>query len=149
MSKKHTADAHDLIHPDDRAMFCRPPGVKPTSIDWLPLTYRVKRKDGQYVWLETLWKVIAARADDGAAEFEIVAISRDVTVRREAATRLAASEARLRSILDAASDGIVTVDESGRIEQFNSGAERLFGYRAPEVLGHNVRILFPPAATPA
>ena len=43
------------------------------------------------------------------------------------------SHARLRSIIDSAVDGIVVIDAHGRIEAFNPGAERLFGYAEEEV----------------
>jgi PAS domain S-box-containing protein len=44
-----------------------------------------------------------------------------------------ASEAELNSILDIASDGIITLDQSGNILSFSAGAESLFGYRSAEV----------------
>lgn len=44
-----------------------------------------------------------------------------------------AAEAELNSILDIASDGIVTLDKSGAILSFSAGAESLFGYRSAEV----------------
>ena len=53
------------------------------------------------------------------------------------------SEARLRSILESAVDGIVVIDAHGRIETFNPAAERLFGYTASEVRGQNVAMLMP------
>ena len=56
-------------------------------------------------------------------------------------TRLA--EARWRAIVDAAVDGIVVIDSRGRIEAFNTAAERMFGYRESEVLGKNVSMLMP------
>jgi two-component system, LuxR family, sensor kinase FixL len=53
------------------------------------------------------------------------------------------SEERLRSILDAAVDGIIVIDARGAIEAFNLGAERLFGYTAAEVFGRNIQMLMP------
>jgi PAS domain S-box-containing protein len=56
---------------------------------------------------------------------------------------LEASEQRIRSVLDFAVDAIVTIDASGRIETFNSAAERTFGYSAQEIIGRNVKVLMP------
>jgi two-component system sensor kinase FixL len=70
-------------------------------------------------------------------------IARDITAQRRQIEQLRESEARLRSIVDAAVDGIVVIDERGVIEAFNPGAERLLGYRAGEVLGQNVSLLMP------
>ena len=55
---------------------------------------------------------------------------------------LAATD-RLDALLDAAVDAIVLIDPQGRVTRFNRAAERLFGYAADEVLGHNVHMLMP------
>jgi two-component system sensor kinase FixL len=52
-------------------------------------------------------------------------------------------EPTLKSLLESAVDGIIVVDHHGVVKAFNPGAERLFGYRAEEVLGQNVKILMP------
>ena len=59
------------------------------------------------------------------------------------AAELHDANARLRSIIDSAVDGIIVIDTSGTIESFNRGAERLFGYPASEVMGRNVSMLMP------
>jgi PAS domain S-box-containing protein len=51
--------------------------------------------------------------------------------------------ARLRSIIDSAVDGIIVIDAAGRIESVNKSAERLFGYSSDEVIGRNVKMLMP------
>jgi diguanylate cyclase (GGDEF)-like protein/PAS domain S-box-containing protein len=56
---------------------------------------------------------------------------------------LAQSEARVRAVLDNVDDGIVTANENGTIESFNPAAQRIFGYKAEEVLGQNLSMLMP------
>jgi PAS domain S-box-containing protein len=68
----------------------------------------------------------------------------DVTERERAERELQDREARMRSILDNASDGIMTIDEDGTVESFNAAAERMFGYQAAEIVGKNVELLMAP-----
>src|SRR6186997_1001316 len=67
----------------------------------------------------------------------------DLSTRVQLEERVRASEARWRSIIESAVDGIVVIDATGRIEAFNAAAERLFGYGEREVIGQNVNILMP------
>ena len=50
---------------------------------------------------------------------------------------------RARAVLDAAVEGIVTINERGIIETFNPAAEQMFHYPAREIIGRNVGILMP------
>lgn len=56
---------------------------------------------------------------------------------------LRAREAHLRSILNAAPDATVVIDEKGIVQSFNAAAERLFGYAESGVIGKNVSMLMP------
>lgn len=53
------------------------------------------------------------------------------------------AEARWQAVLRTARDAIVSIDDEARITLFNPVAEQIFGYRAEDVLGANVRILMP------
>jgi PAS domain S-box-containing protein len=55
----------------------------------------------------------------------------------------AAQAAKLRGILESAVTAIITIDERGRIESINPATQRLFGYRASELVGQNVKMLMP------
>jgi PAS domain S-box-containing protein len=46
-------------------------------------------------------------------------------------------------ILESAREAIVALDPDGRVTRWNAGAERLYGYAAPDVLGHEISFLTP------
>ena len=48
---------------------------------------------------------------------------------------------RLTAIMENAAEGIITADENGLIESFNPMAQKLFGYKADEVIGKNLSML--------
>lgn len=50
---------------------------------------------------------------------------------------------RLQTVLDTAVDAIITIDERGRVETANRATERMFGYTASELVGHNISKLMP------
>ena len=54
-----------------------------------------------------------------------------------------AREAHLQSILDTVPEAMIVIDERGIMRSFSGAAERLFGYRAAEAIGQNVKILMP------
>jgi two-component system sensor kinase FixL len=62
---------------------------------------------------------------------------------RQQEASLARSEAYSKAIVATAADGIITLDARGRIESFNRAAENMFGYKAKEVLGKDVKLLMP------
>ncbi|GEM_PF-1015522 len=69
-----------------------------------------------------------------------------LAVRKMVEETLAHSEARFRSVISAAQDAIIAVDQRQRLTLFNHAAERIFGYSAREIVGHTIERLFPPAA---
>ena len=81
--------------------------------------------------------------DAGGRILGCVLVFRDITERRQAEQQLADDKARIESIVKHVVDGILAIDENGTVEAFNPAAERLFGYRAEEIIGQNVKLLMP------
>jgi len=50
---------------------------------------------------------------------------------------------QLSAVIDNIIDGIITIDEYGKIETFNPAASQIFGYSDMDVIGQNVKILMP------
>lgn len=70
-------------------------------------------------------------------------IARDETRYRTLIEQLRASQQRFRSILDTATNAILSINESQEITLFNNAAERIFGYTREEVMGRDLGILVP------
>jgi PAS domain S-box-containing protein len=90
-----------------------------------------------------LWKVLANRS---LAVFAIWTTAGLSHLRLQAVELLRESEARIRSILETAPDGILSFDQRGVAESFNPACEQLFGYRPEEVIGKEIDFLLDPHA---
>ncbi len=99
-----------------------------------------RRKDGQVLHVASRC-VMAVREGDGTRV--VFQTNNDVTALRHAQGELASREVHLRSILETVPEAMVVIDEHGKITSFSAAAERLFGYRADEICGRNVRELMP------
>lgn len=56
-----------------------------------------------------------------------------------------ADELRLKTTLDTAVDGIITLDHKGIIQEFNKAAVTIFGWQEAEVINQNIAMLMPQA----
>ena len=86
------------------------------------------------------WEVRPWRTADGAVG-GITIFAEDVTEGAVAEAALKESEARLKAIVDTATDAIVVLDPNGKIESVNTSAEAMFGFSAGEAIGKNVMTL--------
>lgn len=66
----------------------------------------------------------------------------DRTEQELARETMAEREARLRAVIAHAGDVLLVLDVSGRVRGFDEAAERMFGFRAADVLGRPVTELF-------
>jgi PAS domain S-box-containing protein len=93
------------------------------------------RRDGSEVDVEL--NIAADRLPEGSVQF--VACIRDITERKLAQQAVQ----RLATIVESSDDAIISKDLDGIIQTWNGGAERIFGYKADEVIGKPVTILIP------
>jgi PAS domain S-box-containing protein len=64
--------------------------------------------------------------------------------RRQAEEEVRASESRMRAMLEAALDAVITMDHRGHVVGWNHAAETTFGYRADEAIGREMAELIVP-----
>lgn len=95
-----------------------------------------RARDGQLVAIEISGAPI--RSPDGRV-LGISAIHRNVTDAR----RTALGDARFAAVVGASHDAIITIDAQGQIENWNKGAEELFGWPATEAVGQPIAFLVP------
>src|SRR5215475_3658144 len=96
------------------------------------------RKDGTTFAMELS---VGEAKDDGGSIF--VATIHDLTEREHAARVITEALASIKAVVDTAVDGVIVTDAQGIVHLFNPACQRLFGYRADEVIGQNVKMLMP------
>ncbi|MEZ5142382.1 MAG: PAS domain S-box protein [Acidimicrobiales bacterium] len=119
------------VHDEDRDRVLAELAAQAGAPD-LVAEFRVVRPDDSVRWIRQRAAVV--RDDDGQIA-GYVGTSADITEHVRAETALREREERFRAILETAAEGIVTVDETGLIAEFNAAAERIFGYDSDEVIG--------------
>jgi len=100
------------------------------------------RKDGTRFWANVVLTPMVA--EDGTL-LGFSKVTRDLTERREQEERLRQSEERFRLLLEGVQDyAIMMLDPEGRVSSWNTGAQRILGYDAAEVLGRRFDIFWTP-----
>jgi PAS domain S-box-containing protein len=74
----------------------------------------------------------------------VFGISTDITDQKRTEAAFRETQQLLQAIVESTDDAIIAKDLEGTITAWNRGAERLFGYRAQQVLGKSMLILIPP-----
>ena len=72
--------------------------------------------------------------------------ARERDIAQARAAELSASEARQHAILEASLDAVISIDQRTHVTYVNSAFERIFGYRADEVVGRELAPLIVPSS---
>jgi PAS domain S-box-containing protein len=122
-----------FIHPQDRQaeMDLLDQKRQPVSTE-----LQLKRFDGSSIWVRDTVRPVFAQ--DGQVSYYDGSLE-DITEHRRA------DEAHLllASIVKSSDDAIIAETLDGTIVSWNSGAEKIFGYQAEEVIGHSLSLLLP------
>jgi formate hydrogenlyase transcriptional activator len=107
--------------------------------DQFQIEKQYRHKDGSLVWVNN--NVSLVRGTDSTPQF-MLALSEDITERKQAQAALQQSEERARLILNSAAEGIFGCDSHGTCLFCNTAAAQLLGYDAAEqLIGQNMHAL--------
>ncbi|MCX6134711.1 MAG: PAS domain S-box protein [Ignavibacteriales bacterium] len=126
----------NFVHPDDRANTEMQFRTAIQGEHVIAFEARFSCLDGSFRWIE--WN-----ATKDSSQSIIYAAGRDITERKRTEELVRESEARFRTLVEAASLGIVLCDAAGSITLVNGLAQQLFGYSREEFLKLTIEDLVP------
>ena len=134
----------ELVHPDDAAMLTETMTRLLQTGDPANVIYRVKHKQGYYVWIEALARRVPSA--DPALPAEIVYSGRDISERVQIEHALADNQRRLRVITDNLPALVSHIDKNERFTFVNAqlcdalgrGPESILGQVMPAVVGWRI-----------
>jgi PAS domain S-box-containing protein len=100
------------------------------------------RKDGSTIDVSV---AVSPVRDASGAMVGASTVARDITEAKLAVDALRVSEARKTAMLESALDAVISIDEDGRLVEFNPAAERVFGYSRTEIVGQSMADLLVPS----
>lgn len=120
VGKKH----FEFIHPEDYdPEEFNDPFDKQGEHSLRRFTYRIKRKDGTYIYVETLLEPIR----ENGSLTQILSTSRDITEQKMAYDLLTESQERYYGVINTIAEGVILYNHKGEIITYNPSAERLLG----------------------
>jgi diguanylate cyclase (GGDEF)-like protein/PAS domain S-box-containing protein len=99
------------------------------------ITLRMQHKDSHWIWVLSRGK---ASYDDAGKAIRIVGTHTDVTQEKEEQLK----NAHQAQIIEQTVDSIISTDLEGWIINYNSGSEHLLGFKASEIVGKNIDIIY-------
>lgn len=103
---------------------------------------QIYRRDGTVIWIAENARAVHD-ADGELLYYE--GFVEDITQRKNAEAALRSSEERLRMVIEGVKDyAIFMLDTKGYVASWNSGAKRILGYQASEIVGQQSECFYTP-----
>ncbi len=127
------------IHPDDVEDVKNAFEALITENRMFDVEYRIKRKDGQWIWLHD--RAIATYEKDGMVHVD--GVFSDITGRKQAEEARVQSEEKYRTLVEESQDGIFIIQDA-KIQFANEAFARMAGYAMEDCIGKDFRELVAP-----
>ena len=127
----------DRIHPDDAEetwadVYKNVNG----ETEYYENIHRLRHKDGHWIWIHDRGKV---QFDENGKPVRMIGTHTDITEQKENQLKLL----HQAQMIQQTQESVNTTDLEGNITSWNKGSEVLFGYKADEVMGKHISILYP------
>lgn len=126
-------DPYELFHPEDARRIresTHDPALE--GEDNIFVRYRLRHRDGHYVWLESLTQPLF---DDDGKVVHLQTSTRDISEQKKIEQALRESEGRYRAVINSLAEGIVVHGHDGQIVACNPSACRILGLTENQLLG--------------
>lgn len=132
----------NLLHPDDLIQSKKLLAQHfSQATPYYDSKFRMKHSKGHWVWIHAIGKVMNWTSD--GQPLLMFGIHADVTKALEKETEILETRSWLQAIIDSSTEvALISVEPSGIIRLFNTGAERMLGYSAEELVGKHSPALF-------
>ena len=132
----------NLVHPDDLKAIRENVQRHFDGIDHhFQARFRIRHKEGHWVWMLGRGRVVCR--DEEGRPLVMSGTHADISEEVQRTDEIRQARSSLRAVIDASTEvAIITVDLQGTITLFNSGAEKLLGYNASEIIGRSTPELF-------
>ncbi|GGC94068.1 PAS domain-containing protein [Halopseudomonas salina] len=131
-----------LTHPDDLAESERKLKQHFSGeADYYDCKCRMRHKDGHWVWVHDRGQLIS-RTPEGQPLW-MSGTHADISAEMDRDQKISQARAFLRAVIDASTEvAVITTDLQGTITLFNSGAEKLLGYKAEDIVDKTTPAVF-------
>ena len=103
---------------------------------------QIYRRDGTVIWIVENARSVC---DEGGKLLYYEGFVEDITQRKNAESAMRESEERLRMVIEGVKDyAIFMLDTKGYVASWNSGAKRILGYEASEIISKNSECFYTP-----